>query len=77
MFFDASQKCAATAGVPWKQNVLRHSFCSYRLAVTSDVSKVALEAGNSVTMIHAHYKALVTEQAGKEWFAIMPGLSPM
>ena len=27
----------------WKQNALRHSYASYRLAVMEDVSKLALE----------------------------------
>ena len=56
----------------WKRNGLRHSFCSYRLAVTHDAAKVALEAGNSPTMIFRHYRELVTEDQGKAWFAISP-----
>lgn len=63
---------AKRAGVVWKDNALRHSFCSYRLAVTKDAAKVAFEAGNSATMIHRHYKALVSEQSALEWFAIVP-----
>jgi hypothetical protein len=31
----------------WKQNGLRHSYASYRLAVMEDVSKLSLELGNS------------------------------
>jgi hypothetical protein len=56
----------------WKKNALRHSFCSYRLAVIKDVAQVSLEAGNSPQMIHAHYKSLVTEKQGLEWFNIFP-----
>jgi integrase len=59
-------------GIEWVRNGLRHSFCSYRLSVTHDPARVALEAGNSPTMIHTHYKALVTEQEGKAWFAVLP-----
>jgi integrase len=68
----AQENCGKLAGVPWKKNGLRHSFCSYRLAVLNDAVKVAFEAGNSATTIHSHYKALVTEQAAREWFAIVP-----
>ncbi len=68
----AQQHCAQAAGMTWKDNALRHSFCSYRLAITQDAAKVAFEAGNSAPMIHRHYKALVTEAQAKEWFAIMP-----
>jgi integrase len=56
----------------WKRNALRHSFISYRLAVLKDVAAVALEAGNSPTMIFRNYRALVTENEGKAWFSIAP-----
>jgi integrase len=69
------------ANFRWHRNALRHSFCSYRLAVTGDVARVSYEAGNSPQMIHRHYKALVNEKQGKEWFGIMPdhqaGIIPM
>ena len=59
----------------WKRNALRHSFISYRLAVVKDVAAVALEAGNSPTMIFRNYRALVTENEGKTWFSIAPDAS--
>lgn len=59
-------------GVPWRHNALRHSFISYRVAVAHDPAKVAFEAGNSPAMIHKHYRALVTEAQGREWFAVCP-----
>lgn len=34
------------AGIGWRQNALRHSFASYRLAELQDAAKVALEMGN-------------------------------
>ena len=49
-----------------------YAFCSYRVAATQDVPRAALEAGNSVSTIFAHYRALATEGEGKAWFAIMP-----
>ena len=33
----------------WTPDVLRHSFCSYRLAETRNIGQVAEEAGNSLT----------------------------
>lgn len=48
------------------------SFISYRVAQTQDVSRVALEAGNSLGMIFKHYRELVREADGKKWFSIMP-----
>ena len=65
-------RLARQLGIPWRHNGLRHSFCSYRLAVTHDPAKVAFEAGNSAQMIHRHYRALVTEAQGKDWFAVTP-----
>jgi hypothetical protein len=58
--------------VEWKQNALRHSFCSYRLAEVKSAAQVALEAGNSPQMIFRHYRELVTDREAKMWFAITP-----
>lgn len=77
-FYDAQQDTAAASGtegrraVDWKQNALRHSFISYRLAAMQDVNQVALESGNSPVMIHKHYKQLVSTAEGGKWFAIRP-----
>ena len=70
----AAQNATAEAAglLPWRHNGLRHAFCSYRVAVTQDVPRTALEAGNSVSTIFAHYRALATEAEGKAWFALMP-----
>lgn len=65
-------KLAKQVGVQWKRNALRHSFISYRVAITKNIPQTALEAGNSVTIIQQHYLKMVTEQKGKEWFAIVP-----
>ena len=56
----------------WRQNALRHSFISYRVAETGDVARTALEAGNSPKMIFRHYREVVTEDAAKVWFSITP-----
>jgi len=50
------------AGITWKHNALRHSFVSYRLAALQDDNQVALEAGHSVSILHRHYKQLVTNK---------------
>ena len=66
------RKLALDAGVTWKSNGLRHSYISYRLAVTQNENVVALEAGNSPTMIHQHYKALVSRREADRWFGLKP-----
>ena len=60
------------SGVAWKPNALRHSFCSYRLAMTQSAAQVALEAGNSPAVVFKHYRELVKPEAAKTWFAIAP-----
>ena len=65
---------AVKARIPggWRQNALRHSFISYRVAETGDVPRTALEAGNSPKMIFRHYREVVTQEDAKAWFSIMP-----
>jgi len=50
--YERLEKLSESAGVPWKQNALRHSFCSYRMATLKDAPRVSYEAGNSVRMIN-------------------------
>jgi integrase len=70
---DEKQRPALT----WKRNALRHSFISYRLAEVQSAAQVALEAGNSETMIFKNYRDLVTPEAAKDWFSIEPMLVVM
>lgn len=69
---DPEKEIAALEPVPRKQDGLRHSFCSYRLAITKNDSQVAIEAGNTPNTIHSHYKQLVHEQDANIWFSISP-----
>jgi integrase len=71
-FFEAMRNAASDAKIKWKQNALRHSFISYRLAEIQDVNRVALEAGNSPQMIFRHYRELATPEQARTWFAIVP-----
>jgi len=66
------EKLSEATKVEWKQNALRHSFCSYRMATLKDAPRVSYEAGNSVRVIQRHYDKVVTESQGREWFATMP-----
>ncbi|MBM3841533.1 MAG: hypothetical protein FJ398_27040 [Verrucomicrobia bacterium] len=68
----ARKKAGNKTAFKWKRNGLRHSFCSYRLALTHDAAKTALEAGNSPTMIFRHYRELVTEDEARAWFSVTP-----
>ena len=59
-------------GVVWKANGLRHSFCSYHLALHRNAALTSEIAGNSPQMLRDHYKALVSSAAAVEWFSITP-----
>jgi integrase len=65
---------AVKAKIPggWRQNALRHSFISYRVAETGDVARTSLEAGNSPKMIFRHYREIVDEEAMRAWWSITP-----
>ena len=67
-------RIAVRAGVEWKKNALRHSFVSYRLALTNDGAKTALEAGHDQGILFRHYREVVTPELAAQWFAIMPPL---
>jgi integrase len=61
-----------TLGVATKDNALRHSFCSYHLAIHRNSAMTAEVAGNSPSTLTKHYKALVSRAAAEEWFGITP-----
>jgi integrase len=63
---------ARTLDVRWVPNGLRHSYGSYRLAATNDLAALALEMGNSGSVILQHYRQLVTPDAAAAWWAITP-----
>jgi integrase len=71
-FLAARAKTVADSGIAWKDNGLRHSWISYRMADIQDAPKVAIEAGNSPEMIFRNYRELVKPEAAKTWFAITP-----
>jgi integrase len=70
----SAQKCALAKqlGFKWGRNTLRHSFISYRLALIKDIAQVAVEAGNSPSVIHKHYLELTSPAEAQEWFEIRP-----
>jgi hypothetical protein len=53
-------------------NGARHSAISYRVALSGDVARVALESGNSPAVVHGHYRGLCTADEAKAFFSIVP-----
>jgi len=58
--------------VNWPNNALRHSYATYRLAVTADAARVALEMGTSPGKLMTNYRELADEQRAGAWFSISP-----
>jgi integrase len=56
-------------------NALRHSYCSYRLALLEDAAKVSLEMGNSPAKVFRNYRQLVTKAQAQAWFSVAPVVS--
>jgi hypothetical protein len=58
--------------VQWPNNVLRHSYATYRLAQCQNAARVALEMGNSPQMLFSNYRELADEKDAADWFNIVP-----
>ena len=61
---------AEKADVKRKNNGLRNSFASYRLAIIKNTAQVAFEMGNSPRMVEQCYLELVTEEEATAWWNI-------
>jgi integrase len=59
-------------GVEWKQNALRHTAISCRLAIVKNAAQVAEESGNSVAMIRRTYHNPRTIKEARAWYAVRP-----
>lgn len=55
--------------VEWQEDIGRHSFISYRLAMIGDEVRVAREAGNSPDVIYRHYFQLVSRRDALRYFS--------
>jgi len=62
-----------TAGIAWRENALRKSYISYRMAQPdADAIQVSKQCGNSPEMVEEHYKELVSPKLAEKWFSITP-----
>jgi hypothetical protein len=68
----ALSAAARAAGiVPWRQNCLRHSFCSYSVALKG-FDWTATQADHSVKMLRDHYWEVVTKEDAERYWKIVP-----
>jgi integrase len=65
-------EAAEASGVRRLANGARHSWVTYRVADSGDVARTASEAGNSVGVIHGHYRGLCTRDDAQRFFGIRP-----
>jgi integrase len=63
----AKTKATRASDITWKQNCLRHSFCSYGVAAKG-LEWTAIQADHDIKMLKKHYLEMVTkEDAAKYW----------
>jgi integrase len=58
--------------VPWTHDCLRHSFCSYHLAMYQNADKTAFEAGHSAQILFQHYRELISKEDAQKFWGIVP-----
>ena len=68
------ENAAKKAGITWKQNVLRHSFCSYGVAVRG-LEWTADQADHDIRILRRNYREVVSRQEAEAYFRI--GSSPI
>ncbi len=60
----------------WKRNALRHSFISYKAAV-SGLAIASMEAGNSESEARRSYNDAKSRAEGEAWFSVFSECSPL
>lgn len=70
--FKKSRRKAGFVLKNWPNDVLRHSFASYTLALTHNRAQLATMMGNSEDIIREHYKRHVSTEVANAFFAILP-----
>lgn len=64
---------AIGAGFHLPENCFRHSWITYRIALTGNKHETSTEAGNSVKEIDRRYRVPRPKADGEAWFATRPG----
>jgi len=63
---------ALDAGITWEENLLRHSFGTYRLNVIKNAAAVAEEMGNSAGVVRTHYANVTSPEQAAAWWKVTP-----
>jgi len=69
------EQIAKKTGFRMPHNALRHSFCSYHVALQGDAGKTAtlLTHRGNVAILYEHYKGNASKAQAEEYFSIVPG----
>jgi integrase len=71
-FNRAFVKLRESLDIPARRNGLRHGFVTFHMALHSNETWTAAEAGHTPEMLHEHYRALETKTEAEKWFAVAP-----
>lgn len=66
------QRWSRTKNFPSLGRMLRHSFCTYRVAATGNLAEVACEAGISPTLVNHHFVLPATTADAEKYFSLAP-----
>ncbi len=58
--------------VPWAQDIMRHSYASYRQAIIKNIHQLVEEMGNTPAVARAHYLNPPPEAEANRYWAIIP-----
>jgi integrase len=67
----AREKAVEKSNVKWKQNCLRHSFCSYAVAIHG-LEWTADQADHDIRILKRDYREKVTKEDAEKYWAILP-----
>lgn len=76
VYNDRLRDAATAAGIEWTENLLRHSFGTYRMAVSKNAAIVAEEMGNSPAVVRTHYQTNTSPRQAAEWWQVVPPAPP-
>ena len=54
----------------WEENIMRHSYASYRQPVIKDIASLATELGDTPDVVKNHYRKPFPEEEGIRYFSI-------
>ena len=63
-------KLKAATGLDWRPNILRHTFGTYRYALSENAEATSKEMGNSPTILKKYYDGLATKREAEKFFEL-------